>query len=402
MTPLFSQAACSYRLESYWTYEICHGRFVKQYHEERDSKKIKKQEYFLGRWDLTMQNELSKQLINSETYKHTIRTKKIEGKDVPYFQLNYTDGTLCDLNEKPRQTNVLYMCFDHVRNEIYSIKEVSTCSYEAIIFTPLLCKHPLYRPKNAGEKDICCTPFSGTAKKPARLLAMEAESFKLRHEQFLDREQALKKVLAIFSVDKGDGQDEERLVRVQIRPLDLLTEIHLPDSEPQDIKKPKSVGVPPADISSFLSGENCLTGKQGYWKFEFCYGKHITQFHEDGQVKIKVKLGLFSLEDHKTWLKNNESKQPKKESNTVSHYYTKGNFCDEIKAQRETEVRFKCIHGTNTSPSSIILYLDEPKTCRYVLHVESPLICKLLPNMDEYGLFNNNVLNVNEITKDEL
>lgn len=86
-----------------------------------------------------------KQLINSETYKHTIRTKKIEGKDVPYFQLNYTDGTLCDLNEKPRQTNVLYMCFDHVRNEIYSIKEVSTCSYEAIIFTPLLCKHPLYR-----------------------------------------------------------------------------------------------------------------------------------------------------------------------------------------------------------------------------------------------------------------
>lgn len=46
----------------------------------------------------------------------------------------------------------------------------------------------IYRPKNAGEKDICCTPFSGTAKKPARLLAMEAESFKLRHEQFLVRD----------------------------------------------------------------------------------------------------------------------------------------------------------------------------------------------------------------------
>lgn len=39
---------------------MCHGKHVKQYHEERDGKKIKKQEYFLGRWDLVMQAELSK------------------------------------------------------------------------------------------------------------------------------------------------------------------------------------------------------------------------------------------------------------------------------------------------------------------------------------------------------
>lgn len=75
----------------------------------------------------------------------SIKTKKIEGMDIPYFQLNYTDGTLCDLNEKPRQTNVLYMCFNAGRNDIYSIKEISTCLYEAIIFTPHLCLHPLYR-----------------------------------------------------------------------------------------------------------------------------------------------------------------------------------------------------------------------------------------------------------------
>lgn len=74
-----------------------------------------------------------------------IKTKKIEGMDIPYLQFNYTDGTECDLNEKPRQTNILYMCFEHGRSDIYSIKEISTCLYEAIIFTPLLCSHPLYR-----------------------------------------------------------------------------------------------------------------------------------------------------------------------------------------------------------------------------------------------------------------
>lgn len=75
----------------------------------------------------------------------SIKTKKIEGMDIPYFQLNYTDGTFCELSETPRQTNVLYMCFNSARHAVYSIKEVSTCMYEAIIFTPFLCSHPLYR-----------------------------------------------------------------------------------------------------------------------------------------------------------------------------------------------------------------------------------------------------------------
>ena len=29
------------RLEHYWTYELCHGRYIRQYHEERDGKNIK-------------------------------------------------------------------------------------------------------------------------------------------------------------------------------------------------------------------------------------------------------------------------------------------------------------------------------------------------------------------------
>lgn len=34
LQPLFT--TCSYRVESYWTYEICHGNYIKQYHEERE------------------------------------------------------------------------------------------------------------------------------------------------------------------------------------------------------------------------------------------------------------------------------------------------------------------------------------------------------------------------------
>lgn len=36
LSPLFTSSSCSYRIESYWTYEICHGSYIKQYHEERE------------------------------------------------------------------------------------------------------------------------------------------------------------------------------------------------------------------------------------------------------------------------------------------------------------------------------------------------------------------------------
>ena len=40
------------------------------------------------------------------------------------------------------------------------------------------------------------------------------------------------------------------------------------------------------------------------------------------------------------------------------------------------------------SPSTVSLYLLEPKICEYVLGVESPLVCDILPHVDpDTGLF---------------
>ncbi|KAK2520253.1 hypothetical protein Q9233_011593 [Columba guinea] len=49
LEPLFKQSSCSYRIESYWTYEVCHGKHIRQYHEEKETgQKINIQEYYLG------------------------------------------------------------------------------------------------------------------------------------------------------------------------------------------------------------------------------------------------------------------------------------------------------------------------------------------------------------------
>lgn len=45
------ETKCSYRLEPYWTYEVCHGLHVRQFHEEKGNGpgKVKLQEFYLGR-----------------------------------------------------------------------------------------------------------------------------------------------------------------------------------------------------------------------------------------------------------------------------------------------------------------------------------------------------------------
>lgn len=77
-------------MESYWTYEVCHGKYIRQYHEEREGKKIKLQEYILGKWDekhfdrLLEKDQKEREDLKEDT---VIPTKKIENSNLPYFEV---------------------------------------------------------------------------------------------------------------------------------------------------------------------------------------------------------------------------------------------------------------------------------------------------------------------------
>lgn len=182
--PLFTADVCSYRIESYWTYEICHGNYIKQYHEERDGKATKLQEYYLGKWTKPMTEDLRKHLEANKDEK--LKYKKIDGIMLPYFEVEMVDGTLCDLNNEPRLTKVLYVCYAHGKNEVFSLKETSTCNYEIIVLTPNLCVHPKYKIQETIENSINCVPMDEkTPKKPKSLLAMEVQSMKQRYQKLM-------------------------------------------------------------------------------------------------------------------------------------------------------------------------------------------------------------------------
>lgn len=118
--------------------------------------KVKIQEYTLGRWDkgyyeilLDELKIMEKEMTNKNV---PLPMKKIDGVSLPYYELTMSNGTLCDLNEnRPRYTKVVYVCYSHGKNDIFSVKEISTCSYEVVILTPHLCKHPKYKVQETSE-----------------------------------------------------------------------------------------------------------------------------------------------------------------------------------------------------------------------------------------------------------
>lgn len=175
---LFSSATCSYRMDNYWTYEVCHGNYIKQYHEDRDGKAITMQEYFLGKWDKEKTAALRGTLLTASQNGDKLKTVRLDGVNLPYLELEMGDGTFCDLSGDHRMTRMLYVCAPGVKSEISSIKETSTCNYEIIISTPALCAHPSFNPTNTDDNSINCVPIDDAPNKPKSLLMMEVDNMK--------------------------------------------------------------------------------------------------------------------------------------------------------------------------------------------------------------------------------
>ncbi|TGZ47006.1 Endoplasmic reticulum lectin 1 [Temnothorax longispinosus] len=377
LLPMFAQNSCSYRLESYWTYELCHGRFVRQYHEDREGKKIKMQEYYLGTLDTEQKAKLLayyNEQAKNPNRKSNIPIKKIDGINMPYLEIEMTDGTMCDLNNKPRIIKVLYVCYKHGKHDVYSLKETMSCEYEAIVLSPVLCNHPDYKPQDTGENEITCLPVDNAPRKPKSLMVMELDSLKMRHQQARDDKQ--QKVFAILHVDK-EGQDGEPRVRVEIHPLDV----------------PDKHGSIDESINAIQTDQNVSPAEgNGWWKYEFCYGRSVVQYHiERDGTKTIVNLGRFDKQKHLDWIAAHPHKKPKplELRKHLSHFYSDGSSCDKTGTSRQTEVKLKCVENHTASPSSVSLFLLEPKTCEYVLGVESPLICDILEYADENGLLSD-------------
>ncbi|CAL5039610.1 unnamed protein product [Urochloa decumbens] len=134
LEPLKDQ--CFYRHEGWWSYEFCyHGR-IRQVHVEGE-KVI--QEYVLGEYD----DDATTAYHENSTSQSAEADHHVKDISKRYHVHLYTNGTVCDLTDIPRETEVRFVCSEPTVL-ISSIKEISSCKYVVTIQSPMLCKNPLF------------------------------------------------------------------------------------------------------------------------------------------------------------------------------------------------------------------------------------------------------------------
>lgn len=147
---------------------------------------MKTQEYYLGTFDKLQELKLLAEYSQRDkrpSRKADIQVKRVDGINMPYVEIEMGDGTVCAVTNKPRKIKVLYVCYLHGKHELFSLREPSSCEYEVVVLSPLLCAHPDYKPQDSGENDINCVPVDDAPKRPQALMEMELESIKLRHQK---------------------------------------------------------------------------------------------------------------------------------------------------------------------------------------------------------------------------
>lgn len=379
LEPLFKRSSCSYRIESYWTYEVCHGKHIRQYHEEKETgQKINVQEYFLGTMAQKTTTENTEDAEQSKSADEAeVPTKNIEGQLTPYYSLEMGNGTPCVLKQnEARTTSVLYVCHPEAKHEILSVAEVTTCEYEVVVLTPLLCAHPKYRFKSSPVNTIFCQALAGSPLRPQKLTMLDKEREEQLKPPFRASAETTEEVSpvreeAFTSTHKPMVVGGQSQVTVGTTHISRLTDEQL--------------------IKDFLSGSYCLHGGVGWWKYEFCYGKHVHQYHEEkDQGKNIVVVGSWNIEEHIDWAKKNVARSYQLKDDgvqkvkLVSHFYGHGDVCDLTGKPRQVIVKLKC--KESESPHAVTVYMLEPQTCQYILGVESPVICRILDTADEHGL----------------
>ena len=141
---------CAYRVEDWWTYEVCYKKAARQYHGE--GSKVTDQ-YFLGNYSAAA----------SDMVNPTVDTELGGGgSGVKYVKQMYVDGDTCELTGKNRSVEVRFVCGRAGQQTVLTeVREPSSCSYVLTLATPRLCKHPAFQDKIPTAVPIVCYDMGG-------------------------------------------------------------------------------------------------------------------------------------------------------------------------------------------------------------------------------------------------
>lgn len=182
LRPMHS-APCLVKTKDWWTYEFCHGQHIRQYHLE--DTEIKGDVLFLGYYEseFDWSNETAK-----ASKQHRLKR---------YHSQTYVNGSKCDLNGSPRETEVRFICEEGSGDYIARVDEPQSCRYVLTIHTGRTCQHPFLRPPSTAKpQGIVCQPAL-SAQQYMDYVKAQVSDTKRKVEQISEELRSLDEMLAV-------------------------------------------------------------------------------------------------------------------------------------------------------------------------------------------------------------
>uniref|UniRef100_A0A0X3P0S6 Endoplasmic reticulum lectin 1 n=1 Tax=Schistocephalus solidus TaxID=70667 RepID=A0A0X3P0S6_SCHSO len=409
---MFNAAPCTYKVHGYWSYELCHDKHIRQYRAEvisAESTQIVK-EFYLG-YKLAREADADTNSLEPAVPKSI----HLNGRDLPYYESKFDNGTKCDLTGQPRKASVLYVCVENSVGDLFQIMETETCVYQLIVFTNSLCKSQKYSHRKPYSNVISCQAHDEKSpKQPRALEAFLKDKVSLSedgeatlegifgnvHVKGLQVEKVQQGGSVVYRVrtrdtlDKSAKSAEEEYEEQEADITTSQEDRQLPpkvEAEQDPASEPPNFdleGARTREIHSFLRGSTCLTGGLGWWKHEVCYGSKIVHYHEDPNTKerTEIVLGTWSKDVHMKWIRRHVNYRPHsdpKKRTKVSQYYGGGDLCEDIKTRRSVVLTLQC---QPAATSTVQLSFSEPNACHYSITLESSLFCDIVKQSDENGI----------------
>ncbi|KAJ5114560.1 hypothetical protein NUU61_000319 [Penicillium alfredii] len=154
------EGKCMYYFSGWWSYSFCYRKQIKQFHALPAGRGIPHyppiedpttHSFILGQFSVetsdNMKQDEEPQTPNPNTDMAELHTKG----GSRYLVQHLRGGTKCDLTGRDRNVEVQFHCHPQSTDHIGWIKELTTCSYLMVIYTPRLCDDVAFLPPQQDE-----------------------------------------------------------------------------------------------------------------------------------------------------------------------------------------------------------------------------------------------------------
>jgi protein OS-9 len=143
---------CIYFISGWWSYSFCYNKQIKQFHQlppgngappYPPTEDPTTPSYILGKFPTEKKDKTAQKASEDKPGTDVALQTKGESR---YLVQKLSGGTICDLTGKERRIEVQFHCHPQSPERIGWIREVATCSYLMVIYTPRLCNDVAFLP----------------------------------------------------------------------------------------------------------------------------------------------------------------------------------------------------------------------------------------------------------------